>query len=396
MNFSSIDIFCQVIDNFGDVGVVVRFAREFKIAHQWCNVRVFVDNPDTLNLFIPELDPHKPIQEFQSIQYIHSTIINEVLLQEIGIAEVLVEAFACQIPQVVMDMAYDRSALLINLEYLSAEDWVEGYHLKESLLPKGTLKKFFFMPGFTTSTGGMILNSELEKRRSDLMLHRHRFLQQILNQTGNEETISENQLVGTVFTYEHGFDRFIKDLAGLDKQVCLLVFGQKSKTSMLQSLRRISDTIKNQDRMVSCKNITIHFPTFLPQHMYDSLLCCSDFNLVRGEDSFARAVCAGKPFIWNAYIQDEKYQLVKVQAFLKRIQEYYDDKEVFKCYQNLLIQFNSASLETPYQVTEEQYGPFFNDLNKIEHAMMRMSYFIRHNCNLVKNFSEFISTFQVS
>ena len=42
-----------------------------------------------------------------------------------------------------MDVAVFKSKIIINLEYLSAEDWVEGYHLKESLLNKGTAKNSF-------------------------------------------------------------------------------------------------------------------------------------------------------------------------------------------------------------------------------------------------------------
>ena len=46
-------------------------------------------------------------------------------------------------------------------------------------------------------------------------------------------------------------------------------------------------------------------------------MALSDLLFVRGEDSLARAVQLGKPFLWQAYRQENDYQLVKVEAFLK-------------------------------------------------------------------------------
>ena len=46
-----------------------------------------------------------------------------------------------------MEIAYENSELLINLEYLSAEDWIEDFHLQSSPLGKGKLKKVFCFLG---------------------------------------------------------------------------------------------------------------------------------------------------------------------------------------------------------------------------------------------------------
>jgi hypothetical protein len=130
---------------------------------------------------------------------------------------------------------------------------------------------------------------------------------------------------------------------------------------------------------------------FLPQTLYDQLLCLTDFNLVRGEDSFIRAILSGKPFIWNAYLQENIYHRVKVDAFLEVFKIYFNDSTVFKHYSELFIEFNQAASEQPIQTTHERYDHFFMDLNKINHATEKMSYFIRVNCNLVKKFSNFLN-----
>jgi uncharacterized repeat protein (TIGR03837 family) len=55
---------------------------------------------------------------------------------------------------------------------------------------------------------------------------------------------------------------------------------------------------------------------FVEQERYDELLWACDVNFVRGEDSFVRALWAGKPFIWQIYPQQDMAHLKKLEAFL--------------------------------------------------------------------------------
>jgi uncharacterized repeat protein (TIGR03837 family) len=57
---------------------------------------------------------------------------------------------------------------------------------------------------------------------------------------------------------------------------------------------------------------------FLAQNVYDRLLWACDVNLVRGEDSFVRALWAARPLIWQPYPQPDDAQLAKLDAFLAR------------------------------------------------------------------------------
>ena len=60
-------------------------------------------------------------------------------------ADLIIESFGCEIPKEYMDRALKNSKLIINLEYFSAEDWVDDFHLQESFLGEN-LKKYFFIP----------------------------------------------------------------------------------------------------------------------------------------------------------------------------------------------------------------------------------------------------------
>ncbi|MCL2689410.1 MAG: elongation factor P maturation arginine rhamnosyltransferase EarP [Chitinispirillia bacterium] len=403
MIFSSIDIFCNCIDNFGDAGVVYRFAKEFNVKHPQCRIRVFIDSKETLQTIVKEIDPNQLIQEHESITYISTLALREELNNDLGVADIMVEAFACHIPEPLLELAYDKSKLIINLEYLSAENWVDDYHLKESLLGRGSVRKFFFMPGFRKTTGGLILNSRLKSMLADNNFDRFKVLNALLSPFCNFHNVvdlQEDELIGTVFTYKRGFDSLLVDLAALNHETTLLIFGEKSKESISASLNRLlgdqycESGKKQYPQEYRYKNIKLIYMPFIDQHSYDTLLCCTDFNIVRGEDSLARAVLSGKPFIWNAYIQDEKYQQVKVKALLETMRPFYKDITDFTDYSDLMIKFNDAASESTDQTTTERYHLFLKNLKKHEHAAGEMSYFIHLNCDLINNFTNFLNKFQ--
>jgi uncharacterized repeat protein (TIGR03837 family) len=51
----------------------------------------------------------------------------------------------------------------LNLEGLTAEEWVEGCHALTS--PRHGMIKHFFFPGFTDKTGGLLREASLDARR---------------------------------------------------------------------------------------------------------------------------------------------------------------------------------------------------------------------------------------
>jgi uncharacterized repeat protein (TIGR03837 family) len=438
MDFNSIDIFCHCIDNFGDAGVAYRFAKELKAARPGCRVRVFVDDMTVLQAIVDNICADQTIQEFESITYINTSSLDKLMMDTLGVADVMVEIFACHIPEYLLELAYDNSRLIINLEYLSAEDWVEGYHLKESLLGRGSVRKFFFMPGFRETTGGLIINSQLYSMISEGKIDKCTVLNNILNKYNITITPDDNRLFGTVFTYQRGFDTLLSDLAELGRETVLMVFGEKSQVGMMSTLKRFgvngvygdgqqsihkpinsldADSCNIHNPAIRYKNILIIPTPFIGQHAYDALLCCTDFNIVRGEDSLARAVLSGKPFIWNAYIQDQKYQRVKVEALLKMMQRFYEDMydnvyknthnnvydnvysdvydRIFADYETLLLAFNDAAEESSDQTTSERYDIFFKNLKKHEQAARAMNYFMHRNCNLIKNFFNFLDGYDI-
>lgn len=389
MIFHSIDIFCHIIDNFGDIGVVYRFAREFLIKNPSTTIRVFLDDLDTFSKINFKIDKSIYIQTIDSITYIDWKSLTPEFIDKYGISEVIIEAFGCEIPDFFMKKAYYQSKILINLEYLSAEEWVEGYHLKESLLPEGSLKKYFYMPGFTEKTGGIILNSNAVTNSIKSKADRLLIINNLLSSFGTNPISNIDAIIGSIFTYLRNFKTLVESAVNIDENFIFLIFGNKSRDGMMQTLKDMNYKTDNVDRIIY-KNIHIIFMPFISQQQYDILLYCTDFNIVRGEDSLVRAILAEKPFLWNAYLQDKKYQKVKVDAFCRMIQKYFDSAIDFTYYHELMLKFNDIEKEDADILPEERYEYFFNNLHKFEHSTRKMSYFLSNSCNLIDKIDTFI------
>ena len=175
MDIKSLDIFCEIIDNFGDIGVVYRLAKELKNLYgDRVEIRVFLNRVDE---FI-SINKKAKLVEYQEIDGI-IYVTNEYLAKNIctfSPANVIIEAFGCNILEEYLERAKVESSLLINLEYLSGEDWIEDIHLMESPLGAPKLKKYFFMPGFTEKTGGVIVDSLFLDRKKSVLKNKDMYL----------------------------------------------------------------------------------------------------------------------------------------------------------------------------------------------------------------------------
>ncbi len=290
----SIDIFCSVVDNFGDIGVCWRLSRQLSLDH-YITVRLFVDDMDSAKAIIPE--------DHSGVEVIHW--VKGVEYHQA--ADMVIEAFACPLPDNVIAAIIERKSVWIDLEYISAEDWVAGCHAIPSKHPSTGLIKTLFFPGFDAQTGGII-------RENDLILRRDVFLadknaQNIWRKAHFIPEIDHNYIDISLFCYETApLDQLITSLSGTNKPIRIL---------------RPVRSLEKQAIFVGSVEI-IEIP-FLSQVDYDYLLWTCDFNFVRGEDSFVRAQLAGKPFVWNIYVQEEAAHLVKLRAFLKKIRPFYDE-----------------------------------------------------------------------
>ncbi|MBS1198114.1 MAG: earP [Proteobacteria bacterium] len=310
------DIFCSVVDNFGDIGVCWRLARQLAAEHGLA-VRLWVDGLASLNLLCPSIDPTLDQQNAAGVQICRWPDC----FPETAPADVVIEAFACELPTVYLQAMSRGSSppVWVNLEYLSAESWVEGCHALASPHPTLPLKKTFFFPGFTKSTGGLLLEKGLFEQRDAF----HTTLP------------ASERLEVSLFCYDTApvsalLDAWIKT-------------GQPMRCRVApgQPLAAVTNHLGGSGPW-QLGHLLIEPIPFLTQADYDRLLWSCDLNFVRGEDSFVRAQWAAVPFVWQIYRQDDEAHHIKLGAFLQRYTEALAEPES-KAVRNFFLAWNQGS-----------------------------------------------------
>lgn len=384
MELKTLDIFCKIIDNYGDIGVVYRTAKELQKIFPESKIRVFLNRLDEfkkINSQVLDL----PSQNIDGIEYITFDYLRDNA-NELLTAQVIIEAFGCQIPEEYMEIAYDNSELLINLEYLSAEDWIEDFHLQSSPLGRGKLKKVFFMPGFTEKSGGVIADSNYLERIQRVLENKELYEKKYLSDIEDRE----NKIVGTLFSYEKNFTPLLEDLKKLDKDVVILAMGEKTQDSLRKILKNFS--IEDFRNSLKYGKIEIRFLNFLNQEEYEELINIVDFNFVRGEDSFIRAVLTGKPYMWHIYCQEEYAHMDKIEGFLdkyRRVIENFSDEDFLLNMEKFFKDYNFRK-ENSLELGKESYLYFFENLAKIEKYNTIFRDFLIQKCNLINKLKDFI------
>lgn len=333
------DIFCAVVDNYGDIGVTWRLARQLADEYQ-LTINLWVDDLHSFSHILPQLDPTYPVQTFHGVKILQW---NRPLDISYSPGSVIIEAFACELPNNVIERlikqhksANEKPPLWLNLEYLSAETWVDGCHGLPSLQTTG-LKKFFYFPGFTEKTGGLICEKDLFNQREQWQLNPSN-KQALFDQLGLSGINQEDMLV-SVFSYETPALAALCELwqSSPNKIHALLPRGRALNCLSHLLPCAVEDLVAGQ-RIVH-KNLTLHILPMTNQQDFDRLLWSCDLNIVRGEDSFLRAQWAAKPMIWHIYPQEDDYHLIKLGAFM---QVYCDNlaPEIAKIWSMLNLAFN--------------------------------------------------------
>ncbi len=303
------DVFCRVIDNFGDIGVSWRLCRQ--LADRGHTVRLWVDDASALQWMAPGA--------LQG-EYAGVTVLpwarsqDAAFLATLPPAQVWVETFGCEVAPEFIATYVDstRGRCLndvkfptwINLEYLSAEDFARRCHGLNSPVMGGPARgatKFFYYPGFTPDSGSLLREDDLAARQA--AFDRKAWLQGL----GIPEPSGS---VVSLFCYEPA------PLPALLRQL------QQGGATLLVTPGRASAAVRQalDAEPALERGLHIHYLPSLPQRDFDHLLWASDMNFVRGEDSLVRALWAGKPFVWHIYPQDDGVHHTKLDAFLNWMQ----------------------------------------------------------------------------
>jgi uncharacterized repeat protein (TIGR03837 family) len=302
------DIFCQVIDNYGDIGVCWRLARQLASEHG-LEVRLWLDDLASLQPLCPEADPKLDSQRRAGVEIRRW----QMPFAQAEVADVVIEAFGCPLPENYVAAMAHRLALpcWVNLEYLSAEPWIDGCHGLTSPHPRLPLTKHFYFPGFTPTSGGLLREHDLLDRRQ----HWQRDPQQLRNALRLPPPAEDETLV-SLFCYDSApiADLLAGWAAAPTPVRCLMPEGK----AVARAAAWFDDSVLAPGDTRRRTNLTLHVLPFVRQEDYDLLLWACDCNFVRGEDSFVRAQWALRPLVWQIYKQEEDAHHAKLDAFLDR------------------------------------------------------------------------------
>lgn len=294
-----IDLFCRVVDNFGDIGVCWRLARQLGTLAGTGRVRLWVDDLRSFERIQPGVDALADKQVLAGVEIIHWT----ASAPDLAPRDVVIEAFACDPPATFIQRMKQGRHVWIDLEYLSAEPWIESCHARPSRQPDGTIKSFFF-PGFTPASGGLPREDGLLDQRDRWLSepnHRWRLLRDIGLSASHISQLEAGGFQAFLFCYQHApTGALIQALEHLGRPGVIIV----------------PEGVAPDLPVPGAGMIHVQRIPFVDQNGFDRLLWSSDLNLVRGEDSLVRATWAGKPLIWHIYPQDEQTHMTKLEAWL--------------------------------------------------------------------------------
>lgn len=281
------DIFCKVVDNLGDIGVCWRLARQLANQHA-ITIQLWVDDISLARQFVGDGHPQITLKLWDDqTDFTHA-------------APVVIESFGCGLPEGYQLAMLKQRSLWVNVDYLSAENWVEAFHALPSPQANG-LVRYYFYPGFSQNSGGLIREANLPA-----LQHTANWSQLNIPDAPKKYNIS-------LFCYAHAPLAALSESFYQSKQALRVLVAEPVIPILAKALNLPSLAV---GEMIHRQQVEFVMLPFLSQEDYDRLLTLCDVNFVRGEDSWIRALWAGKPLIWLPYQQSEATHLLKLKAFL--------------------------------------------------------------------------------
>jgi len=376
---TSLALFCKVVDNYGDIGICWRLARQLQTEHGVI-VTLWVDDLKSFQRICPEVATDCETQEIQGVIVRHWRDQDGVF-DAADMPDIVIEFFACDIPPGYIKAMSECTPrpVWLNLEGLTAEAWVEGCHTLPSPHPQLPLTKYFFFPGFNQRTGGLQIESGLTAR-CEAFLADPRAAADFLAKFGVTEAETAALKV-SLFCYPQApiADLFAAWRDG-DRAITCLVPEGVATDAVQAFLGRsaVAGALATQGAL------TVRVLPFVPQPDYDKLLWSCDLNFARGEDSFVRAQLAGKPFIWHIYPQDENLHHVKLKAFLAIY------KAATPAMQAMMLAWNGACTEQVDMAT--RWPALAAELPQLDDLSMEWRQQLLANGDLASNLLKFAAS----
>lgn len=355
----TITILCKVVDNYGDIGVALRMAKQLLVVSSELSEINFVI--DDLNSFYKINNQINPQNSFQVVDGLNIYNWNEYDLCYSAFKQndgeklaVILELFQCGRPdwmeKILFEDKLERTVNIIMVDYLTAEKYADDFHCLKSLTRSAKVQKVNFMPGFTSKTGGLVIDS-----------------------TWSELSPRNASGPALVFTYE-------RDWTPLTE--ALKKSGLKTYVAQGRGLDSFVKAWNPEDNLLNILN-------YLNQTEWDQFMKSCSVLFIRGEESMSRACLSGIPFVWHAYPQSDEYQLVKVKALLDRMRIHFKAED-FEVIEKVWMDFNSPENQVDSLKMEQHILEFLKKRDELEYGFKDFAIDLRKNGDLCSNLMTFI------
>jgi uncharacterized repeat protein (TIGR03837 family) len=307
------DVFCRIVDNYGDAGVCWRLARQLHHEHGLA-VTLWIDDIGNLARFVPGLSVQRADQAAFGIRVRR---LESLTAQDLTLPDVVVEGFGCGLPDPYLAAmaAKPKPPVWVVLEYLSAEPWIDASHGLPSRHPQLPLTRWFWFPGFTRRSGGVLREAGLLEAR-DAFRNDDDARARMWRSLGFAP--EPGTLTISLFCYPNAaLPALLDQWAEGDEPIACIVPDGVARSDLD---RYCGGALPHAGETLRRGRLTLAVVPFVDQEAFDRRLWACDINFVRGEDSFMRAQWAGQPFIWHIYPQEQDAHLAKMDAFLTRME----------------------------------------------------------------------------
>lgn len=303
-------VFVRVIDNWGDVGVGWRLCMQLACSFPW-RVRLWIDDVAALGKLVLAAEL-AAVQDTIMVEKWSDDDSVSLRLAQLADPVMVIETFGCDLPSPVLRRMQQCQPLWLNWEYLTAEDWAVDLQAMPSLQGNGLAKYFWFM-GIDQQSGGLLREANYLSRRNEFL--QQPCLQQAFKQQYGLPLEHFGQL-WLIFAYtSERWAEWLSMWRGADEPITLWLAGHEVADSLRAAGVIAADALQQVGDTFELDQVTMVRIPFVPQSAFDNLLWLADGAIVRGEDSFVRALWAGLPFLWHIYQQEEAVHLQKLDAY---------------------------------------------------------------------------------
>ncbi len=357
-----ITILCKVVDNFGDIGVVYRLAKQLKKINPENTINLIVDNLESFNKICSGVQCGLERQEVEGLAVYDWNAADfchrEFSRDDGALMPLILECFQCGRPdwmeRILFEEKLQRTVHIIMIDYLTAEKYAEDFHCLQSLTRSAKVQKVNFMPGFTNRTGGLVIDEEWQ-----------------------EPAAYKAEGPVLVFTYEKDWTPLAAALSGYCKEG-----GRK----ILIAQGRGKESFMKAAKACGAAAFVEELP-YLNQNEWDQMMKDCSALVIRGEESMSRACLSGIPFIWHAYPQSDEYQLVKVKALLERMKPHFDEED-FKIVEKAWLDINN-------NVSFPDLIQFFTEVPRLVPGFQDFAASLRKNGDLAANLMTYIEKLDI-